>query len=91
MFLNIVVDVFDDVLQNAKHHANNASNDVNLPPQDDDFLYFFYYILYFDVIKAFFLLFGTDLFFIVSSSRPERKLRLKSINIFNFITFIEQF
>ena len=25
-------DVFDDVLQNAKHRANDASNDVNRPP-----------------------------------------------------------
>ena len=33
MFLkNIDVGVFDDVLQNAKHLANNASNDVNRPP-----------------------------------------------------------
>ena len=34
MFLkkNIDVDVFDDVLQNAKHRANHASNDVNRPP-----------------------------------------------------------
>ena len=34
MFLkkNINVDVFDDVLQNAKHRANDASNDVNRPP-----------------------------------------------------------
>ena len=29
---NIDVDVFDDVLQNAKHRANDASNDVNRPP-----------------------------------------------------------
>ena len=29
---NINVDVFDDVLQNAKHWANDASNDVNRPP-----------------------------------------------------------
>ena len=29
---NIDVDVFDDVLQNAKHWANDASNDVNRPP-----------------------------------------------------------
>ena len=29
---NIDVDVFDDVLQNTKHRANNASNDVNRPP-----------------------------------------------------------
>ena len=29
---NIDVDVFDDVLQNAKHHANDASNDVDRPP-----------------------------------------------------------
>ena len=29
---NINVDVFDDVLKNAKHRANNASNDVNRPP-----------------------------------------------------------
>ena len=29
---NIDVDVFDDVLQNAKHRANDASNDVNPPP-----------------------------------------------------------
>ena len=34
MFLkkNIDVDVFDDVLQNTKHRANDASNDVNRPP-----------------------------------------------------------
>ena len=33
MFLkNINVDVFDDVLQNAKLRANDASNDVNRPP-----------------------------------------------------------
>ena len=34
MFLkkNIDVDVFDDDLQNAKHRANDASNDVNRPP-----------------------------------------------------------
>ena len=33
MFLkNIDVDVFDDVLQNAKHRAHDASNDVNRPP-----------------------------------------------------------
>ena len=33
MFLkNINVDVFDDVLQNAKHRANDASSDVNRPP-----------------------------------------------------------
>ena len=31
-FKNIDVDVFDDVLQNAKHRANDASNDVNRPP-----------------------------------------------------------
>ena len=31
---NIDVDVFDDVLQNAKHRANDASNDVNRPPLD---------------------------------------------------------
>ena len=29
---NIDVDVFDDVLQNIKHRANDASNDVNRPP-----------------------------------------------------------
>ena len=29
---NIDVDVFDDVLWNAKHRANDASNDVNRPP-----------------------------------------------------------
>ena len=29
---NINVDVFDDVLQNSKHRANDASNDVNRPP-----------------------------------------------------------
>ena len=29
---NIDVDVFDDVLQNTKHRANDASNDVNRPP-----------------------------------------------------------
>ena len=29
---NIDVDVFDDDLQNAKHRANDASNDVNRPP-----------------------------------------------------------
>ena len=29
---NIKVDVFDDVLQNAKHRTNDASNDVNCPP-----------------------------------------------------------
>ena len=29
---NIDVDVFDDVLQNAKHRANDAFNDVNRPP-----------------------------------------------------------
>ena len=29
---NIDVDVFDDVLQNPKHRANDASNDVNRPP-----------------------------------------------------------
>ena len=29
---NIDVDVFDDVLQNAKHRANDAYNDVNRPP-----------------------------------------------------------
>ena len=29
---NIDVDVFDDVLQNAKHYTNDASNDVNCPP-----------------------------------------------------------
>ena len=35
MFLkNINVDVFDDVLQNANHRANDASNDVNRPPLD---------------------------------------------------------
>ena len=28
----IDVDVFDDVLQKAKHRANDASNDVNRPP-----------------------------------------------------------
>ena len=34
MFLkkNIDVDVFDDVLQNTKHRANDAFNDVNRPP-----------------------------------------------------------
>ena len=35
---NIEVDVFDDVLQNAKHCANDASNDVNRPPlQETDY------------------------------------------------------
>ena len=29
---NIDVDVFDDVLQNAKHRAYDASNDVNRQP-----------------------------------------------------------
>ena len=29
---NIDVDVFDDVLQNAIHRANDAPNDVNRPP-----------------------------------------------------------
>ena len=29
---NIDVDVFDDVLQNAKHRANDASNDINRLP-----------------------------------------------------------
>ena len=29
---NIDVDVFDDVLQNSKHRANDASDDVNRPP-----------------------------------------------------------
>ena len=29
---NIDVDVFDNVLQNAKHRANDAFNDVNRPP-----------------------------------------------------------
>ena len=29
---NIDVDVFDNVPQNAKHRANDASNDVNRPP-----------------------------------------------------------
>ena len=29
---NIDVDVFDDVLKNAKKRANDASNDVNRPP-----------------------------------------------------------
>ena len=29
---NIDVDVFDDVPQNTKHLANDASNDVNCPP-----------------------------------------------------------
>ena len=29
---NIDIDVFDDVLQNTKHRANDASNDVNRPP-----------------------------------------------------------
>ena len=38
---NIDVDVFDDVLQNTKHRAYDASNDVNRPPlrsrgKDDD-------------------------------------------------------
>ena len=28
----IDVDVVDDVLQNAKHQAKDASNDVNRPP-----------------------------------------------------------
>ena len=34
MFLkkNIDVDFFDNVLQNAKHRAYDASNDVNRPP-----------------------------------------------------------
>ena len=32
---NIDVDIFDDVLQNAKHRANDASNDVNRPPLAD--------------------------------------------------------
>ena len=37
MFLNnIDVDVFDDVLQNAKHRAYDASNDVNRPPLPPD-------------------------------------------------------
>ena len=31
-FKNIDVDVFDDVLQNTKHRAYDASNDVNRPP-----------------------------------------------------------
>ena len=31
---NIGVDVFDDVLKNTKHRANDASNDVNRPPLD---------------------------------------------------------
>ena len=29
---NINVDVFDDVLENTKHRADDASNDVNCPP-----------------------------------------------------------
>ena len=29
---NIAVDVFGDDLQNAKHRANDASNDDNRPP-----------------------------------------------------------
>ena len=29
---NIDVDVFGDVLKNAKHRANDAYNDVNRPP-----------------------------------------------------------
>ena len=29
---NIDLNVFDDVLENAKHRANDASNDVNRPP-----------------------------------------------------------
>ena len=29
---NINVDVFDNVLENTKHRANDASNDVNRPP-----------------------------------------------------------
>ena len=29
---NIDINVFDDVLHNAKHRANDASNDVNRPP-----------------------------------------------------------
>ena len=29
---NVDVDVLDDVLQNAKHRANDASNDANRPP-----------------------------------------------------------
>ena len=29
---NIDVNVFDDVLRNTKHRANDASNDVNRPP-----------------------------------------------------------
>ena len=33
VFLKTIdVDVFDDVLQNAKHWAYDASNDVNRPP-----------------------------------------------------------
>ena len=37
MFLkNIDIDVFDDVLQNAKHRANDASSDANRPPQPVD-------------------------------------------------------
>ena len=33
MFLkNIDVNVFDDVLKNTKHRANDASNDINRPP-----------------------------------------------------------
>ena len=31
-FFDDDVDVFDDVLQNAKHRAHDASNDVNRPP-----------------------------------------------------------
>ena len=29
---NIDLNVFDDVLQNTKHRANDASNNVNRPP-----------------------------------------------------------
>ena len=27
-------EIFDDVLKNTKHHANNVSNDVNRPTPD---------------------------------------------------------
>ena len=32
VYENIDIDVFDDVLQNAKHRANDASSDANRPP-----------------------------------------------------------
>ena len=34
VFEKLDVDVFDDVLQNAKHRAYDASNDVNCQPLD---------------------------------------------------------